>query len=320
MKNKLLLIIKIFVSAGLLFLIILKVDWSQLHISLLRGNLIYLSLGVILGIGFNLIKFSKWHNIIKLGKNDYSYWDGAKSYMIGNALGMVTPMRVGDIGRALYFIPSERPKMIGFTFIDRLIDLITVCILSIGGGYLLINHGFCFLLIVLSVMGLFLLFSPIFFYKIVKNIIPNGKINKKIGRLIEIFKFLDIKTILICLILSVAAFIITILEFTCVISAFENTTFLSIFLVTPLITLSALIPVTIMGLGVREGLSILLFSKFGVSEATALTAAFLCFLINNVTISIIGIFYLSRLELTFRNKNNVCTEVQQKSIEVNITE
>ena len=56
-----------------------------------------------------------------------------------------------------------------------------------------------------------------------------------------------------------------------------------------------------MGLGVREGLSIYFLAIFGVSAPAALSAAFLFFLINNVSISIIGVLYLGKVEMSPRD-------------------
>lgn len=298
MKNRLLFLLKIIVSGVLLYLIILKIDWNQLSVSLKQGNLFYLGLGVVFGIIFNMVKFMKWYYLINTKSNTYSYWDGAKSYMVGNALGLVTPMRVGDLGRALYFPPKDRPRIMGLTIVDRLIDLAIVFILAIGGSFILINKGFGILIVLLAISSLLMLYSPSVMCRGFRKIIPNGYIKEKLSKLLDVFEILNFKIMTRALILAFIAFFSIIFEFHYLVSAFEDLTLLAIFLITPLITLSTVIPVSIMGLGVREGLSILLFSMFNISAATALSAAFLFFIINNVSISIIGIIYLSKIEVT----------------------
>jgi uncharacterized protein (TIRG00374 family) len=133
--------------------------------------------------------------------------------------------------------------------------------------------------------------------KVFKRSVKPGYLRAKIDKLIEILEILNSRTITFCLILSLIAFILTIFEFYFVVTAFEEIELGSTFLVTPLITLSALVPITFMGLGVREGLSIMLFTMFGISAGTAFSAAFLCFVINNVSISLIGAIYLFKIEL-----------------------
>ncbi len=297
MKNSLSLILKVLVSGVLLYLIIIKIDWNQLLDSIKKVNLYYLTISLFFGIIFNMIKFLKWRNLIKTINSSHSYWDGAKSYMIGNSMGLVTPMRAGDLGRALYFPTGERTTIMGLTIIDRLIDLVIVLILSIMGSFVLIKNGLGLLVVFLAISGILILYNPKFLYEISIKIIPDNYVGKKLSKLIDTLKFLDIQNITTALILSFFAFLVTIIQFYCLVSAFENISFISVCLTTPLITLSAVLPVSIMGLGVREGTSILLFSIFGVSAATAGTAAFLCFVTNNVSISIIGIVFLSKIKM-----------------------
>ena len=133
MKGKLQTILKIVVSGILLYFIFKQIEWTQVVNSVKSGSPIQLIIGVLLGCGFNIVKFIKWHYLIKTEGHDYSFVDGVKSYVIGNCLGMVTPMRAGDLGRALYFNNNERPRIMGLTIIDRFIELVAVLILSIAG-------------------------------------------------------------------------------------------------------------------------------------------------------------------------------------------
>lgn len=302
MKKSLLLVIKILVSGGLLYLIMLKVDLKQLIISFSKGNFVYLTYGLLFGCIFNMIKFLRWRNLIRVGEgNVYSYGDAVKSYMIGNSLGLITPLRAGDLGRALYFASVDRSRIMGLTVIDRVMDISAVLVLSIGGSFYLINKEFGIFVTFLAVLCFIILFSQALLWTNVQKVIPAGRFWEKIIKLIDILKNLDTETISIALILSFLAFAIVLCQFYFLLSAFEGASFTSVFMVTPLITLSSIIPVSFMGLGVREGISILLFSKFGISGATALSAAFLGFVMNNVLISLIGIFFLSKIGLTRRN-------------------
>ncbi len=303
MKSKLSTILKIAVSAILLYFISKQIEWSQVVTSVKNGYPLQLTIGVLLGIGFNIVKFIKWHYLINQEGHNYSFMDGAKSYMIGNCLGMVTPMRAGDLGRALFFSNNERPRIMGLTVIDRYIELVAVLILSIAGCFVLLNRGVGFMVFVLAAAGLTLLYSAGVLHRAFKKNMPPGRVGEKIMKLIDVLRMMRVKTVSIVLLLSVVTFVLCILQFYYLITAFEETTRLSVFLVTPLITLSSILPVSLMGLGVREGISIVLFSKFGVSAAAALSAAFLFFLINNFSISLIGIFFLSKVKIKNKNTN-----------------
>ncbi len=306
MKNNLVTILKVLVSGVLLYLISKEIDWSQLIVSIKQGRFIYLFIGIILGCGFNVVKFIKWHYLIRTGDHNYSFLDGVKSYMIGNSLGLITPMRAGDLGRALYFHVDDRPRIIGLTVMDRFTELVAVLALSIGGCFVLLNKGVGMIVVSLAFFGILSLYAAGFLHGIVKRIIPDGRIGGKIIKLMDILRLLDKNTVSIVLLLSFVAFVLCIIQFYFLIIAFEKISLSSVFLATPLVTLSSILPVSIMGLGVREGISIVLLAKFNISAATAVSAAFLFFLINNVSISGIGIYYLSKVRIKTQTQEANC--------------
>lgn len=303
MKKYLQFIFKALISGILLFIICLKIDWNQFITSFVKGNYLCIDLAVATGVLFNIIKFTKWHLLINVEKQKYSYWDSSKSYMLGNSLGIVTPMRAGDLGRALYFPPEERTGIISLTVIDRLMELAVVFILAIAGSFILINKAFGLLVVLLTVIIFIILLKPSFSILIFQKL-PVGQIIKnKLEIIINIYDSLKFKIFLYCLVLSIIAFLLVIFEFYILVIAFEDISVTAIFLIAPLITISTILPISIMGLGIREGLSIILLAAYGVSEATGLSSAFLLFLINNVSISLVGIIFLARVKII--NKSQV---------------
>lgn len=304
MKKVLLFLMKICVSGVLAYLIVLKIEWSQLQVSLLQGNYWYIVLAALIGTLFNFVKFFKWHFLIDLESGKYSYADASKSYMIGNALGLITPMRAGDLGRVLYFPPGEKSKILGLTIADRVIDLSAVFVLAISGSFILINKTLGTLMLLLTLVSILVLIGPAVSKTILeKRLVGIASFRDKIEKLSNVLDTLSIRMVSFCFLLSLVAFVLVILEFYFLVSAFEDISLWAVFLVAPLITLSSIIPVSIMGLGVREGLSVLLLSEYGVSAATGMTAAFLLFILNNVSISLIGILFFSRLSLLDRKLN-----------------
>lgn len=306
MKKYLFLIIKIVVSISLLYFIFLQVDWHQFPNSIKSADLNCLFMAFILGAVFNLIKFLKWKALINSHDQKHSYLDSAKSYMIGNALGMVTPMRAGDLGRALYFVSKERPRIMLLTIKDRFIDLIIVFLIAIAGSFILVNKGFGLLIIMLFGSGLLILYGPFRTHDILMKVIPERFLKGKFNNMIKGFSSLNRRTTSYALILSLVSFLIIIVEFYYLVLAYEDINLVSIYLVAPLITISTILPISIMGFGVREGLSIYLLAKFGVSPTAALSAAFLFFIINNFSISLIGVFFLAKIKVS---KNTALKEI-----------
>ena len=65
----------------------------------------------------------------------------------------------------------------------------------------------------------------------------------------------------------------------------------------PLIILSISLPLTIGGLGVREAVAVLLLSRFGVAQATALNAALLLFVINVLAPGLLGLTLVPKMKI-----------------------
>ena len=310
MKKYLQFIIKGLVSGILLFFICLKIDWNQFVTSFLKGNYLCIVFAMMIGVLFNIVKFTKWYFLINLEKKGYSFWDSAKSYMLGNCLGIVTPMRAGDLSRALYFPPGARTEIMSLTVIDRLMELAVVFLLAITGSFILINKAFGLLMMLMALIIFFVLLKPSFSILFLQKLPVGRFISNKLKIILDLYDSLDHKTLAGCLVLSFFAFILVIFEFYVLVIAFEDISMTAIFLIAPLITISNIIPISIMGLGVREGLSIILLANYGVSEATGLSAAFLLFLINNISISLIGIIFLSRVKIF--NKSQTINDNLQK--------
>lgn len=303
-KKYIILSIKVACSVLLLYLVLDTIELKVLMETFRQGRLLPLSVGVLVGVVFNLVKFLKWQKLIRADSDEHSYWDSAKSYMIGNALGVVTPMRAGDLGRALYFEPASRPHVVGFTIIDRVLDLIAVILFCVYGAIILVHQGFGLFLAVIGIVCLILLYHPLKIYKISSIIFGKIVLGEKLLKVTESLTLLNKRLLSISLTLSLISFFLIIVQFYFVISAFGEVSFLSACLATPMVTLSSLIPITFMGLGVREGFAVYLFSMLGVNPANAFSAAFLCFVINNVSTGFIGIFYM--MTLKNNQKGNGC--------------
>lgn len=294
MKRRLIPALKVAVSVALLGVVCWKVDWSQFSMPERNGRTYFLLYGLMGGIAFNLIKFWKWQNLIQGGSGRNSYWDAAKSYMIGNSLGLATPLRVGELGRALYFANSERPRIVSLTVVDRAIELMAVMLLAVAGTFFLVSRSMAVIVLVLSLAGILAMYGMGHFYSLARRMAPAIERWDKLSRFLRMLSSVDGRKISVNLVLSLLAFIAVILQLYFLIAAFDTVTVASVFLAGPLITISSIMPVSFMGLGVREGISAILFANFGVSGSAAVAAAFLLFVINNLLIGLAGFVFLWR--------------------------
>ena len=105
-------------------------------------------------------------------------------------------------------------------------------------------------------------------------------------------------------ILTLKGFPSVIVELYFMILAFDSVSLCAVFLSKPMINLSSLIPISIAGLGVREGVGFYLLSRFQVSGHASVSAVFLSFLVNYLLLAVIGVFFMPRTRMLSSGKNN----------------
>jgi uncharacterized membrane protein YbhN (UPF0104 family) len=88
--------------------------------------------------------------------------------------------------------------------------------------------------------------------------------------------------------LTVAAFVVVLLQFAVILLSWRGWSPDIVILTFPLVILTNVLPITIGGLGVREAASAILLSHFGVPPSEAALAAFLMFGINTALPGLLG--------------------------------
>ena len=296
------LILKSLISLILLYLILEKLGIEQLISRLSDGKLEYLLYGILLGLVCNLIKLYKWTYLVD-GTLICSFWDGLRSYTIGNTLGLITPLRVGELGRALYFDKRYYSRIAGLTIFDRALDVAAVLILSVLGAFFFFGTKIGIVTILLNAALIISLYNIKKIWHILKNFVPNKYQKIRLIELLSSVDHLSVFHISIFLLFSLLAFSISIIELYFLILAFEIVSFKAVVLSIPLMSLSNILPISIMGLGVREGVAFYLLAKFSVTGCASVSASLLSFFINNLLLGIIGILFIPKI--TFANRDNV---------------
>jgi uncharacterized membrane protein YbhN (UPF0104 family) len=141
-----------------------------------------------------------------------------------------------------------------------------------------------------------LLLSIILFptlYNPVKKKILLLPFKEKLQRLFVSVEDLSCSVKCLCLLVRLFVCGINIVQFGLLLNAFGHVSFLAVFSVMPIIVLISNFPITIGGLGLREGVAALMLNSFGVSPAIAVTASFLLFCVNNLLPGAIGFIFLS---------------------------
>jgi len=185
---------------------------------------------------------------------------------------------------------SNKVELSGLVILDKAFDLATVAMFSMMGFAILSRQTILAfgLLICYYICILLLKELPVLFENI-------GFLSKiKIGffqNLISGIKSVSITTTLRAGLLSTIYFLLFYWQAYLILSAYGDQFPYEVVFYFPLITLSTILPITVGGLGIREGTAIILLGRYNIPEAVAFNTFFLHFVIANVLAGILGAMF-----------------------------
>ena len=279
-------------------LILSQLDFSKLVSVLEKIQYKYLVLASLIAPLILISKGYRWNYLKKIQGINYSIKDSILIYGAGIFIGVLTPGRLGDLIKVMYL--KNNKCSIGKSFVsvisDRLADLIFLLLFSCLG----ISFFFSFLQkpLYLSVIGLISLIA--FFFILLKT-----DLNKKIFHFFVPFKYkkswklnindfvTDLKTYTFKNYL--ATFILTTISWTMYYfqmyflakSVGISIPFLYISIATTIAGFITLLPVSILGLGTRDAVLIMLFSNFAIPNESTISFSVLILLMA-ILVSVIG--------------------------------
>lgn len=288
-KNLFLNLAKFLVTVYIIYFIFRKVPLDSILSSFTEIRLLFFGVSLSIGLLFTLFKIYKWHLLIKNLGPSISFSSSIDGYLSGMSLGIITPGRIGEVGR-IVGIPSDK-KFAGLSLVlwDKIFDLLIVVFLSLGGIWYFLGPYIFILITLVTIGSLFFILKP----KCL-GILFRLPVLKRYPQFLEGLRTLNTKTILFCLAITLVSYVLVLFEALFLLRAFGYTFNLGIFLAYPLVMLANLIPITVGGLGIREGFSILLLSRFGILDTVAFNLAFLIFLINTALPALWGLFPMNK--------------------------
>lgn len=294
-------------SIGLfLFAIIaLKIDWTNIVTLLSEMKLVWLAVSFLLIFPFVALKAWRWVYLLSLQDIRYSFHRAFLIYSVGIFLGLVTPGRLGDLMKVVYLKKDHNvPTSRGFSsvIIDRLCDLVVLILAaSLGVVFLALSKSVLFYsigfgLVLLSVTTLFLhrSFGSKLFYSVFKlpglsRIEERGK--SYIDSFYEGLQDFRSTRIWFPLAVSVCAFLLLFLQaYVLAYTLRIPLTFFECAACISITNLVMLIPISISGLGTRDGVMILLFSLLGFGKESAVAFSLMFLFIFTLSAGSVGAF------------------------------
>ncbi|MDH7445057.1 lysylphosphatidylglycerol synthase transmembrane domain-containing protein [Aquimarina sp. 2201CG14-23] len=290
-----------FLGVILLVYLIYKVGWKETFASFKKVSGIHILVSVFILWMAYYLKSIRWRIISNSYGISLGSYKASKVFFIGLFLANITPGRLGDFGRLLYIKDNLPTQKIGWSslIMDRLFDLICLLFFSFTA---ILYYQFNFYIlkfpreyetIVYWVVGGIGLFLLLFRFK--------KKFKKIVKPWWEAFNSHNLgwfKTIL--------SFVITCISMILIYGVFNYIAWamgieidhLGLFLGTFILGILSLLPITVLGIGVRETSLVLIFQLYLLPAEDAIALSLIIFLIQLISLIPGAIwFYLSPIRL-----------------------
>jgi uncharacterized membrane protein YbhN (UPF0104 family) len=237
-----------------------------------------------------------------------SYKEAVISFLGGAALGLLTPGKVGEFTRVMFITNGDRGKLVGIAIVDKLIDLEVALGLAVMSVHFLYGAVYSLMVLMTFALGAVFIFAPNMFGNVMGKIIRWAAVRERIKGIIGGIVSIPKRVLIHCLCLRIVVSLVDIFQFYLLINSFGSIGLLDVIVVYPIVILSNILPLTIGGIGVREGISMFLLSRYGINAEAAVSASFLLFCLNTLLPAVIGTLFVPRIRLLKGGANSEVAE------------
>jgi len=304
-RNNLLRCLKILVSLGLIVFLIWKISPGKLLPYLKDIDPLYMAAAVLVFILSSTLGAFQWFVLLSRSGVDLRFSMVLKLYFVGLFFNNFLPANVGGDAVKIFDVSrmgNDPYRVFAITLLDRIFGITGLCVIALAASLALLPAGVIenlklYILLFASLVGgiaVFMLNRPL--ARLVRRIFTGIRlwnigerlevILDQLGNLRNIRPLIARVTVLTLVIQFLRIF--THLMVGKAIGIDLNTTVaLSFFLFVPVLGLVMTLPISLNGLGLREGTGILLFASVGIGTERALLVEFLTYVVM-VAVSLSG--------------------------------
>lgn len=282
-------------------------NFGELFATLKSWNAVYFLCAVLLGVVTNVIFAYRWRITLTVSGVKVSLLTLVKFYFVGTFFNLFLPTALGvDVVRGYDLAMHSGKKMEAVTsvLVEKIVSffaLAFIALLALMLSSRTIKDATVTTVILIACLGYFTLAAIVFNAKVMNRLVAMLKfikpwdISKRLDRMVDsLHAFTAHKAILWqCFALSIICQTLTILAgYSLALAINLKLPPIYFFMVLPMIWIIMMVPLSINGLGVREGAFVFFFTRLGVSDSAALLLSFLT-LSRRIALGLIGgIIYL----------------------------
>jgi len=284
---------QVVLSLGVTGVILWRVPFADLRGAFRNMEFGSLFLAIFCILVLLLLRAYKWHCLMAAVGN-FRLRQSLRTIFGGFGLGLITPGRIGELGRCIFVRKDERTLVAILTMLDRCLDFWALLTLLGASLFLVVsNPAAIFGAAVWIALLPILLGAP----GLVAHLSHASRAARRFrhlrGNLTEVATALPPLQMLKYAIMSLGAMWIELSSFFFLLRAFSPTEFASAVATYPYIVLAGDLPISFSGVGVREGAAALLLSSYSVPSGAAVGAALLWFVFGILFPAVLGIAWLS---------------------------
>lgn len=242
----------------------------------------------------------KWMEIIRHEAVGITYPEAVASFLGGLSLGVLTPGRVGEFGKVGLIRRGRLAALAGIALLDRVIDLNVVLALGVVGSTTFFGVFPALVVAAAALTGTAVVFHAPLRLAMLNIVLAMSPWKDRIREVIDALSAIPASTFSRCVGLRTFACLIDVCQYYLLINSFSHISLLDVLVVYPAVILTNILPLTIGGLGVREGMSMYVLSYYKVPPEAAASASLLLFAINTLIPALIGAMLIPRLMLEKR--------------------
>lgn len=301
-------IVKIVISTGLLIFLFQKISVGSVLELVQSMDRSIMVVAVLVFFVSNVAGALQWHWLLKSSGVKLDFSQSFRFYFVGLFFNNFLPANIGGDAVKVYDVSrigSSVYQVIGVTVLDRVIGIFALCLLASTATVHLMRVtsvdmlGWYLAIFVVCMLppAAFYFVSPLgrFLRRIVGSL-RGLSIDKRGTAILDFMGEFKAKRTFVFRLVLLGLIVQTLRVLTHVLVGVAlgihvDPVVLSLFFVfVPLLSLAMIPPITVNGLGIREGLGVLLFSQAGIGRADAFTLEFLAYLVS-VMVSLFGLFF-----------------------------
>ena len=310
MKEKITYLVKILIGLSLVLWILSQIDRSRFYDYFLEMDLTAIVLVLPLSLLSLLIQFWRWKYLVSSYSSDYHDRDLIPSFFAGFAFRLMIPGGHAELSKVFLLPGKKRGKVVAFGM-ERIFQSIIKIVLAVG---LLMVHFPQYKII--SVITILATIAVYFILPHVRYL--TGLYEKQVN-----YHFIFVKSLWY----SAGVYGVMLVQYYILLrQAYPVSLGATAYTVVYLWS-AGLVPVSISGLGIREGLAVYFFSLYGVPAAFSVASSLFLFVFNAILPALAGVYYiyqkrenLREIRTSFKSTKNLLKSLRNSTQKRNETQ